>query len=65
MKLNPQEYIRKLLLRGFSEKRIAEKARVSQSTIHRIKVGDTAYPRIDTADKLQEIYEKNGDLGVV
>tara|TARA_R110002110_G_scaffold390102_1_gene602955 strand:- start:24770 stop:24967 length:198 start_codon:yes stop_codon:yes gene_type:complete len=65
MKLNPQECIRKLLLRGFSEKKIAEKARVSQSTIHRIKVGDTAYPRIDTADKLQEIYEKHGDLGGV
>jgi predicted transcriptional regulator len=41
MKLNPQEYIRKLLLIGFSEKKISEKARVSQSTIHRIKVGGT------------------------
>jgi len=65
MLLKPQEFIRKLILKGFSEKQIANSARVAQSTVHRIKVGDTLYPRIDTAEKLQKIYEKYGDKRVI
>lgn len=58
MKLKPQEFISQLILKGLSEKQIARKVKVSQSTIHRIKVGDTIYPRIDTAEKIYQLYEK-------
>lgn len=57
MKLKPQEFIRQLILKGLSEKQIARKVKVSQSTIHSIKVGDTMYPRIDTAEKIHKLLE--------
>lgn len=62
MQLKPQEFIRQLILKGLSEKQIARKVQVSQSTIHRIKVGDTIYPRIDTAEKIYQLYEKINPL---
>ncbi|MBN9289482.1 MAG: hypothetical protein BGO43_13540 [Gammaproteobacteria bacterium 39-13] len=54
----PQEVIKLLIKKGYTEQWIASKASISQSTINRIKEGRTQYPRCNTADNIQKIYLK-------
>ena len=52
----PQEYIRRLIKKGYKEQWIAKKVDVSQSTISRIKEGIVQHPRWETAMKIERIY---------
>ena len=54
----PQEVIRMLCKKGFSEQWIATEANMSQGAIHLIKKGYVKNPRMDTAEKLQNLYLK-------
>lgn len=58
MPKKPQDIIKALYLKGFSETWIAKQAGLSQGSISKIKVGDVKYPRIDTAEKLENLYLK-------
>lgn len=59
MPQTPQEYIKSLIKRGFTEEWIAKKANISQSTVNRIKGGFVQYPRWDTAKRIEKIYLQN------
>lgn len=56
MPQNPQEYIKSLIKKGFTEQWIAHRANLSQSTVNRIKVGVVQYPRWNTAKNIERIY---------
>lgn len=60
--MRAQEIIRVLLLKGYTENWIAKQAHIAQSTVHRLKVGDSRYPRYDTVEKLHKIYQQHVKL---
>lgn len=60
-----RKIIEKLLENGMSQKEIAMLMDVAPSTVSRIRKGRILFPRTKRVERLQEIYEKNGDLGVV
>lgn len=61
--MRPQKIVELLLSNGYTEGWIATQARIAQSTVHRLKVGDTRHARYDTAEKLQRIYSQYIKLG--
>ena len=52
----PQEVIKLLCSYGLSEQWIANNAQISQGSVHKIKHGCIRNPRIDTAEKLENLY---------
>lgn len=54
----PQKLVQKLVLKGLTEQRIAEKANISQSTVNRIKSGYILYPRFETVEKLEKVFQQ-------
>lgn len=58
MFINSKDAILSLLKNGFSEQKIADKARISQASVHKIKNGTVRYPRVDTAEKIENLYLK-------
>lgn len=52
----PQDVVKALCIKGFSEQWIADKANISQGSVHKIKKGSIRHPRIDTAQKLETLY---------
>lgn len=62
MKRKPEDYITSLLSEGFSEQCIAEHAKVSQSTINRIKQRKIQSPRWETVEKIIKFHNKIKNL---
>jgi len=58
--MRPRKIIEALVLQGYTELWIARQAHLAQSTIHRLKMGETRYSRLDTAEKLQKVYKQYG-----
>ena len=58
MFINSQQAIISLLKHGFSEQKIADKTRISQASVHKIKSGTVRNPRVDTAEKIENLYLK-------
>lgn len=54
----PQEVVKALCLKGFSEQWIADRAMLSQGSVHKIKTGNIRNPRVDTAERLESLYLK-------
>jgi len=56
--VNFAEIVQSLISKGkLTEVEIAEKVMTRQSTINRIRRGETQYPRYDTAVKLLELHK--------
>lgn len=54
----PQEVVIELCRQGCTEYWIAENAGISQGSVNKIKRGNIQNPRVDTAERLENLYLK-------
>lgn len=52
----PQEVVKELCRQGYSEYWIANEAKMTQGSVNKIKRGQIRNPRVDTAEKLANVY---------
>ena len=58
--MTPSEAVQKLVIRGMSEAAIGEAVGAGQSTINRIRRGDTKSPSWDVGQKLIALAKRKG-----